>query len=264
MMTHGSLFSGIGGFDLAAEWMGWENVFHCEWNPFCQKVLNKNFPNSKLYADINNFEARGYRGTIDVISGGFPCQPYSLAGKQKGDQDERHLWPQMLRVINDVKPRWVIGENVPGLINWNGGLVFEQVQVSLENQGYEVQTFVLPACGIGALHKRERVWFVANLSSKGVIRKRMDNGRKNIKRDTFQTEWSEIWDSFRLVNESVAPSKFSYNTKSGHVCEPIVVGINDGVSAGMDELRNSALGNAIVPGMALKIFKAIEAYEEVK
>jgi hypothetical protein len=119
-MTHASLFSGIGGFDLAAEWMGWENIFHCEWNPFGQKVLAHHFPNSKSYNDITKTNFTIHEGTIDVLSGGFPCQPYSMVGKRLGKEDERHLWPEMLRTIKEVKPTWVVGENVLGIVNWGG------------------------------------------------------------------------------------------------------------------------------------------------
>lgn len=160
-MTHGSLFSGIGGFDLAAEWMGWENVFHCEYDPFCQKVLKHHFPNSKLYEDIKTFDASNYLGRIDILSGGFPCQPFSQAGLRRGAEDDRHLWPQMLRIIREVSPRYVVGENVRGLINWSGGLVFEQVCADLENEGYEVTPYLLPAAGKNAPHRRDRIWFVA-------------------------------------------------------------------------------------------------------
>jgi DNA (cytosine-5)-methyltransferase 1 len=160
-MTHGSLFSGIGGFDLAAEWVGWDNVFHCEYNPFAQKVLKHHFPNSKLYEDVRTFDATAYAGRIDIISGGFPCQPFSAAGKRKGTQDERHLWPEMLRIIHEVAPSYVVGENVRGLINWNGGLVFEEVCADLEAAGYEVTPYLLPACGKNAPHRRDRIWFIA-------------------------------------------------------------------------------------------------------
>ena len=160
-MKHGSLFSGIGGFDLAAEWMGWENKFHCEWNEFGQKVLKYYWPNAESFSDITKTNFTKYAGAIDIISGGFPCQPYSMAGKRLGKEDERHLWPHMLRAIQEVKPRWVVGENVRGLISWNGGLVFEEVQADLEAAGYEVQPFLLPACGVNAPHRRDRVWFVA-------------------------------------------------------------------------------------------------------
>ena len=120
-MNHGSLFSGIGGFDLAAEWAGWNNTFHCEWNPFGQKVLKHHFPNSISYNDITKTNFSIHEGNIDILSGGFPCQPYSTAGLRKGKEDERHLWPQMLRAIREIKPSWVVGENVRGLINWGGG-----------------------------------------------------------------------------------------------------------------------------------------------
>ena len=160
-MKHGSLFSGIGGFDLAAEWMGWENVFHCEWNEFGQRVLKHHFPKALSYAGITETDFNVHRGRISVLSGGFPCQPYSSAGKRLGKEDERHLWPEMLRAIREVQPRWVVGENVLGLVNWNGGLVFEEVQADLEAEGYEVQPFILPACAFNAPHVRQRVWFIA-------------------------------------------------------------------------------------------------------
>jgi DNA (cytosine-5)-methyltransferase 1 len=160
-MKHGSLFSGIGGFDLAAEWMGWENVFHCEWNDFGQKVLNYYWPKAISYHDITKTDFTIHRGKIDILTGGFPCQPYSSAGKRKGKEDERHLWPEMLRAIREIQPRWIVGENVLGLVNWSGGLVFHEVQADLEAQGYEVWPYVLPAASVGAPHRRDRVWFVA-------------------------------------------------------------------------------------------------------
>lgn len=160
-MNHGSLFSGIGGPELAAEWMGWNNVFHCEINPFGKQVLNYYWPNSICYDDIKKTDFSIHRGTIDILTGGFPCQPYSAAGKRKGKDDERHLWPEMLRAIREIQPTWVVGENVYGLVNWNGGLVFNEVQTDLEVEGYEIQPVILPACAVGAPHRRERVWFVA-------------------------------------------------------------------------------------------------------
>ena len=160
-MTHASLFSGIGGFDLAAEWMGWENLFHCEWNPFGQRVLKHHFPKSISYNDITKTDFSIHRGQVDILTGGFPCQPYSQSGKRLGKEDERHLWPEMLRTIQEVQPRWVVGENVLGLVNWNGGLVFQEVQTDLEAKGYEVQAYVLPACAKNAPHRRDRVWFIA-------------------------------------------------------------------------------------------------------
>ena len=164
-LRHGSLFSGIGGFDLAAQWMGWENVFHCEWMPFPRKILNYHFPNSISYEDITKTDFSIHRGGIDILTGGFPCQPYSQAGKRLGKEDERHLWPEMLRAIQEIEPTFVVGENVRGLVNWNGGMVFEEVCVNLESQGYEVQPILLPACSVGAPHRRDRIWFVAYSAS---------------------------------------------------------------------------------------------------
>lgn len=165
-MRHASLFSGIGGFDLAAQWMGWDNVFQVEIDEFCQKVLAKNFPNTKRYGDIKQFDGTEWAGKIDILTGGFPCQPYSSAGKRLGKEDERHLWPEMLRVIEEVQPSFVLGENVYGLLNWSRGLVFEEVQVDLENIGYEVTSVILPACSKGAPHRRDRIWFVAYRNGK--------------------------------------------------------------------------------------------------
>lgn len=124
-------------------------------------VLEKNFPNVNRYLDINEFDAAPYRGSIDVLSGGFPCQPFSLAGKQKGNEDPRALWPQMLRVIKEVQPRFVVGENVPGILSLENGQPFEQICTSLESEGYKVEPYVLPACAVGALHIRQRVFIVA-------------------------------------------------------------------------------------------------------
>ncbi len=162
MLTHGSLFSGIEGFGLAAHWAGWENIFHCEKNKFGQKVIKQHFPNSTLHEDIRTTDFTIYRGRIDVLTGGFPCQPFSLAGQRKGTDDERHLWPQMCRAIREIEPRWIVGENVPGIINWSKGMVFEQVQADMEAEGYEVQAYILPASGRNAPHRRDRIFFIAH------------------------------------------------------------------------------------------------------
>ena len=167
-MTHGSLFSGIGGFDLAAEWAGFTNLFNCEWEEFPRKVLKHHFPNAEQFGDIKEFNATAYSGRLDILSGGFPCQPFSVAGKRKGSEDERHLWPEMLRVIGECQPRWVVGENVRGLCSWSNGLVFEEVCSDLEALGYSVQSFIIPACAAGnAPHRRDRVWIVAHSDNFG-------------------------------------------------------------------------------------------------
>jgi len=164
-MNHGSLFSGIGGFDLAAEWMGWNNKFHCDINPFSRKLCSFYWPEAESYDNIKTTDFRIWRGKIDILSGGFPCQPFSTAGKRMGKEDERHLWPEFFRAIREIKPRYVVGENVRGFLNWSDGLVLEEVYADLESEGYEVQTFVLPAVGINAPHRRDRVYIIAHANS---------------------------------------------------------------------------------------------------
>ncbi len=186
-MTHASLFSGIGGAEIAATQMGWSNLFHCEINPFCRRVLEYWYPNSTSYEDITQTDFAPWRGRIDVLTGGFPCQPFSLAGSRKGADDDRYLWPQMLRAIREIRPSWVVGENVAGILTMvqpgtevevGGGaslfgedyrkrvLLRQQFTVEticrdLEREGYSVQPFVIPACAVGAPHRRDRVWFIA-------------------------------------------------------------------------------------------------------
>lgn len=175
-MEHASLFSGIGGFDLAAEWMKWNNVFHCENNEFCKTVLKYYWPNAISYGDIKETDFTIHRGSIDILTGGFPCQPYSLAGKRKGAEDDRHLWPWMVKAIQEIQPRYIVGENVYGLVNWDGGLVFEQIQTDLEAEGYEVQPVILPAVSVNAPHRRDRIWFVAHNTNSRIkgVRERED------------------------------------------------------------------------------------------
>ena len=154
------LFSGIGGFTLGLDSTNFfETVKFVEKDKYCQKVLQKNFPNIPIEEDIKN--VKGKEGEADVICGGFPCQPFSVAGKQKGTSDDRHLWPEMFRLIREIKPQFVIGENVKNIINIQDGVVFETVCTDLESEGYEVQPFNIPAAGVGAPHRRERVWIVA-------------------------------------------------------------------------------------------------------
>lgn len=156
-MNHGSLFSGIGGFDLAAEWCGWTNVFQVEIDKYCQRLLSLRFPNTQRFTDIKEFDGTPYKGQIDVISGGFPCQPFSHAGKRKGKDDDRYLWPEMFRVIKEIKPAWVVGENVAGFINMG----LDESIADMESEGYEVQAFIIPACAVNAPHRRDRAWIVA-------------------------------------------------------------------------------------------------------
>jgi DNA (cytosine-5)-methyltransferase 1 len=298
-MRHGSLFSGIGGFDLAAEWMGWENVFHCEWNNFGQRVLKHYWPNAESFNDITKTDFTKYANKIDILTGGFPCQPYSSAGKRLGKEDERHLWPEMLRAIREISPRFVVGENVRGLTNWNGGMVFEEVCVELENLGYQVAPVIIPACGVGAPHRRERVWFIAkNTMRSGCVHGGIEQKGAEVwqQRHTSARGTDGVYlpkgitadaDSNRL--ERGIPSNI-YRKKSSSKAhdekcisaykralsfekfptQPPVCGGNDGFPDRLDGIAFSkwraesikAYGNAIVPQVAYEIFKAIELTNE--
>lgn len=202
--THGSLFSGIGGPEIAAEIMGWKNMFHCEINPFGRKILDYWFPNSKSYEDITKTDFTEWREKINVLTGGFPCQPFSVAGQRKGAEDNRYLWPEMLRAIREIQPDWVVGENVAGILSMvqpgsetalgreeslfgevdrkrilhRQEYVVETVCNDLEREGYSVQPVVIPACAVGAPHRRNRVFFIAHRADagvKGMQRKWEDN-----------------------------------------------------------------------------------------
>lgn len=254
-MNHGSLFSGIGGFDLAAEWMGWNNIFHCEWNEFAQKILKHHWPNTISYGDITKTDFTIHRGNIDILTGGFPCQPFSQAGLRKGTEDERHLWPHMLRAIREIQPNWIVGENVYGLTNWNEGVVFDQVLIDLETEGYKTQSYLLPACAVNSPQKRYRIYIVAY--SDKVQWKPL--GERGIQ-DKFKRSEEigcESWAEFELVGNGTVFEGWKH-PKFGNDTQPFLCRSGDGIPDWMDTYQ--VMGNAIVPQVALMIYKAIAEY----
>lgn len=188
MFNHASLCSGIGGFDLASEWKGWKNIFAVEIDSDCRKILNHHFPEIKIYEDVKQFNGEKYYGTIDVISAGFPCQPFSQAGKQRGKADDRYLWDEILRIVKEIKPTFFVGENVPGLFQMaqyessppvdsegnpigdegdlysttGSGILGKEILEGLEEAGYQILSpLIIPACSINAIHRRDRIWILA-------------------------------------------------------------------------------------------------------
>lgn len=276
-MKHIDLFSGIGGFALATE-MVWDDVEHifCENDTFCQEILKKHWPTAPCIDDIKRFTlntiSREYRtergslreteevqgisgealdswgvsGTVDLLTGGFPCQPFSQAGRRRGTEDDRHLWPEMLRVIREFHPRWVIGENVGGLITWNDGMVFEQVCVDLESEDYEVQSFIIPAVSKNAPHRRDRIWIVAH--------SRCEHG------ESWRDEGMEVDTTIRTscFIDLKRQNKNDWNQDWIEVATELCR-MDDGVSKRLDRTpRLKALGNAIVPQVAEEIMRAIK------
>lgn len=302
-LTHLSLFSGIGGLDLAAEWAGIKTIGQCEWADYPTKVLEKHWPEVARWRDIRTltkdsfYEKTGLR-TVDIVSGGFPCQPFSVAGKHTGKQDDRYLWPEMLRVIKELRPTWVIGENVPGIIN----LALDTVLSDLENIGYESQPLVIPACAVNAWHKRERVCIVAHIISQrdGIngasedaskdSGKGMDNSGRKKKNGTREwwTDQSDLggmvsrlcermdWPSsdsscFGLqgkpkeqiyrggVQTQTPRADRSFPGRDYWQVEPDVDRVVHGVPNRVDRIK--CLGNAVVPQQFYPIFKAIAEIE---
>lgn len=226
------LFSGIAGFSLAARWTNSiQTVAFCERDKFCQKVIRKNFGQDVIIHDtIEGLDGSQYRGTIDIICGGAPCQPFSVAGKQRGKTDSRYLWPEMFRVIKESKSTWVCFENVIGIVN----LALDTVLTDLECEDYETQSFIIPAAGVSAPHKRERVWVVAHSKS--------SNGDQ---------EW-----------QSQSP-QIQSGRGTGWLPEPSVLRVVDGIPTKLDRNRLKGLGNAIVPQIAFQILNGIVKIENV-
>jgi DNA (cytosine-5)-methyltransferase 1 len=251
-MTHGSLFSGIGGFDLAAEWMGWENLFHCEWNEFGKKVLKYHFPKSISYDDITKTDFTIHRGKISVLSGGFPCQDASIAKQhgegQKGLQGGRTgLFYEMVRAIDEIKPKYVLAENVANFLKTNGGSDIRTALTELARLGYNAEWRVCRSSEIGAPHHRARLYLVAYPSS-------------------IRLQTSESF--FSLLHSETSPITWKpYGTPiqisgSGYwESEPPILCVDDGLPSKLVRQQLHGYGNAIVPQVALQIFKTIQQYE---
>lgn len=302
-IIHYDLFAGIGGFSLALEEVFNEakiNHIFCEWEHFPSAVLKKHWPNGKFYGDIADLiadtDSKRHKSSVAktetarrsdlcsraggdeeqnivILTGGFPCQPFSHAGRRKGTADDRYQWPNMFRVIQNVKPDWVIAENVRGLVTWNDGMVLEQVCIDLESEGYEVQPFIIPACAVNAPHRRDRVWIIAHRANSRVkgLQKREINpddaadtrciGRKKRSSEDIQPEskkperqnsyysgWERDW-------REVATSTCNARMDDGLPREV------DGISYSFAKWRNESIkayGNAIVPQVAMEIFRAIK------
>ena len=273
MRTVIDLFSGIGGFALGLEATGYfRTIQFVENEKWCQKILNKNFPEVPIHDDVKTFKGYG----ADVVVGGFPCQPFSVAGKQKAIQDDRHLWPDMFRVIKETKPTWIIGENVRNIISISEGMVLEQVYLDLESEGYEVQSFVIPASAVNAPHQRYRTWIVAHTDSRRPFSKHSSTfNRKNegvrfeyesggsgesktlahTKTEGLQRQWqSKKLEGEQFWRQNVEESCCRLRTNNWEF-EPNVGRVANGISNRVDRLKG--LGNAIVPQIAYQIGKAI-------
>lgn len=246
------LFSGVGGFSLAARLMGWDTVAFVEKDPFCQKILRKNFGEGiYIHNDITSFSGTPFQGHADIITGGFPCQPFSFAGQRKGREDEQHLFPQMLRVISEVRPQWVIAENVRGLLSIESGQLFSEIVSSLESTGYEVITFCIPASAVGAPHRRDRVWIIGCSYESATSDSNSTECEGTV---SSRTEWWGSGD--RNGNAWIEAATRFCRVDDGIPSELDISGSRDNRT---NRLR--VLGNSIVPQIAFEIFKAIEQAE---
>ena len=258
------LFSGIGGFSLGLERAGMSTVAMCEKDPYCRKILAKHWPDLTIHEDIRNLDGKRYAESIDLVCGGFPCQPFSVAGKRKGTNDDRHLWPEMLRVIKESRPRWVIGENVFGFIN----MALDDVQADLEREHYEVRKFVLPAVAVDAKHRRDRIILIAYSNSPAVWdrterqaqgRDNLQAGRKTITPNDGTAQSLADTQSERVqgLRSGREQEPHAHERQELPMCEsqrprpayweaePCVGRVADGVPNRVDRIRG--LGNAVVP-----------------
>ena len=271
------LFSGIGGFSLGLESTGYfETIAFVEKDKFCQQVLKKNFKNIPIESEVRN--VKGDRYAADIITGGFPCQPFSVAGKRRGTDDDRYLWDETIRIIRECKPRWFIGENVEGIINIQEGMVLRQVQDDLEKEGFQVQCLVIPASGIGAWHQRKRVWILAYSEHNGSHRSK---GNETIESSNQSKEWVSVGDDKDVSNSNsegsqghgVSTNMETMQISEEHIAETdteeqqtwwqtqsAICGVPNGVSFELDKDRKDrikSLGNSIVPLIARELGLAI-------
>lgn len=276
MKKHLGLFEGIGGFSLAAHIMGWQTVAWCEINPFCQKILKQHFPHAEGLNDIIKTNFKKYAGTIDIITGGFPCQSFSIAGKGAVDLT---LWKEMFRAITEIKPPYVVAENVPGIISRKNAMAFNVVCSDLENLGYEIQPLNIPIAGKGAPHKRERIWFVAYSDSFRCNNEQKEDRRslQNEKRNGAIEEQSRGKQQCRVSKSNISATElhrqrtFAWSKLSGTFSEKkqwsenwtevaaSLCRVDDGIPNRMDRIK--ACGNALSPHIALEIFKIINSLD---
>lgn len=292
--THGSLFNGIGGFQFAASFAGIENVFHCEKNKWLRTLMSERYPNSIPYGDIKTVDFRIWKNKIDLLTGGDPCQPSSKAGLRRGKTDDRYLWPEMLRAIQEIRPTWIINENVDGTIS--NGILDLKID-DLESENYACQAYCIPSSSVGALHLRQRIWIVAFNSDSKCNTRMSDNVQspkyKEIlqERNKIQHSWEPVtlWPintntngqrcrKQHMSNKSdVWQEKLSRNfgfgsTPYGHIPRDIIkssiIRMLNGLPKGMDFAfryrRIKAIGNSIVPQLAYEIIKSIKTLEDAR
>jgi DNA (cytosine-5)-methyltransferase 1 len=251
------LFTGIGGIDLAAEWAGFETVLQVERDPYCLGVLHKHWPDVPKITDVRDIDAIG-EYTADLVSGGFPCQPFSHAGKRGGKEDDRYLWPAMLEAIRAIAPRWVLAENVSGIMSIENGMVIETVLSDLEAAEYETLVFQVPACGVGAPHRRDRVFIVAHTNGAGTRDfNRPSRGRTGTS-DVRQGNGTAGTIRPDSTGKDVAQRRWS--NEEEWLARSGIRRVSHGVPKRVHRLR--ALGNAVVPQQVYPILAAIAEMEE--
>lgn len=242
------LFSGIGGFSLAAAWAGITTVGFCETDKFCNNVLKKHWPTVINYGDIRQLE---FKKHVNLITGGFPCQPFSIAGKRKGEKDNRYLWHEFYRVIRESKPCWVVIENVTGLLS----LGIENIIIDLENQNYRVESLVLPACAANAPHRRDRLWVIAHCPSQRC-------GNCSNHRQTRPIQKNQEWDMAQIQQEwsQLKPKSWAINKAGDWIkYNSRISRANDGLPNRVDRIKS--VGNSIVPQIAYIILRFIKELE---